>query len=70
MPHVNENISNFLNGVSQQAQTLRLPTQGEEQVNGLSSIVDHLPVLVGVEERAPGSGSPACLKSSLRSLAP
>ena len=36
---VNSTIPNLLNGVSQQPPTLRLPSQGETQVNGFSSVV-------------------------------
>ena len=36
---VNSAIPNLLNGVSQQPPTLRLPSQGETQVNGFSSVV-------------------------------
>ena len=36
---VNSAIPNLLNGVSQQPPTLRLPSQGETQINGYSSVV-------------------------------
>ena len=36
---INSAIPNLLNGVSQQPPTLRLPSQGETQVNGYSSVV-------------------------------
>lgn len=36
MPAVTGTIANLLNGVSSQAVALRLPTQGEEQINGYS----------------------------------
>ena len=42
MPIVSNTIPNLINGVTQQPQALRLPTQGEEQVNGYSSVVNGL----------------------------
>lgn len=39
---VSGSISSFSNGVSQQATSLRLPSQGEEQVNAYSSLVEGL----------------------------
>lgn len=38
MPAVTGTIANLLNGVSSQAVALRLPTQGEEQINGYSAL--------------------------------
>jgi hypothetical protein len=38
MPAVSATIQNLLNGVSSQAVALRLPTQGEEQINGYSAL--------------------------------
>jgi hypothetical protein len=38
MSLVNINIPNLLNGVSQQADSLRFATQGKEQINGFSSV--------------------------------
>ena len=38
MPLISGTIPSLINGVSQQPATLRLPTQGETQVNGLSHI--------------------------------
>lgn len=35
-------IPNLINGVSQQAPDFRLPSQGQEQLNGMSSVVDGL----------------------------
>ena len=35
---ITQKIENLLNGVSQQAATVRLPSQGEEQINALSSV--------------------------------
>lgn len=40
-------IPNMLNGVSQQPMILRLPTQGTEQINGYSSVVE------GLQKRPP-----------------
>ncbi len=42
MPLVSGNIPNFINGVSQQAPSLRLESQGSEQINGLSDVVGGL----------------------------
>ena len=42
MPLVNKAISNLINGVSQQPETLRLPSQCEAQINGFSSVVEGL----------------------------
>ncbi len=39
---VNGSIPQIMNGVSQQSASLRLPSQGEEQINGFSSVVDGL----------------------------
>lgn len=44
---VNRSIPNLYNGVSRQPATLRLPSQAEEQINGLSSVVK------GVYKRPP-----------------
>jgi hypothetical protein len=40
MPLASGSISNFINGVSQQAISLRLSSQMEEQINGIASIAD------------------------------
>lgn len=48
MPNITQNIPNLVNGVSQQAPTLRLDTQGEEQINAYSSVVG------GLQKRPPG----------------
>ena len=48
MPLVSGAIPNLINGVSQQPPSLRLPTQGEVQENGLSSVVRGL-------EKRPGT---------------
>lgn len=42
MPLVSTGLPNLLNGVSQQPSTLRQTTQGENQINGFSSIIDGL----------------------------
>lgn len=39
---VSSSIPNLISGVSQQPQNVRLPTQGEEQVNCFSSVTDFL----------------------------
>lgn len=39
---ISGSIPNLINGVSQQPPSLRLPTQAERQLNGLSSVVDGL----------------------------
>ena len=48
MPLVSGAIPNLINGVSQQPPSLRLPTQGQTQENGLSSVVRGL-------EKRPGT---------------
>jgi outer membrane lipoprotein-sorting protein len=42
MPLVNGSIPSLINGVSQQPDSMRLPTQGVEQINGVSSLLDGL----------------------------
>jgi len=42
MPLINTTIQNLLNGVSQQADSQRFPSQAQEQINGLSSPVEGL----------------------------
>jgi len=42
MPLISQSIPNLINGVSQQPPSLRLKTQAEDQVNGLSSVVEGL----------------------------
>jgi len=54
---VSRTISSIVNGVSQQPPTLRLPSQGEDQVNMISTVTD------GVERR-PGSDFQFTLHSS------
>ena len=46
---VSDTLPNLVNGVSQQPPTQRLPSQGEEQINGYSSIVE------GLKKRSPTS---------------
>jgi hypothetical protein len=48
MPLVSKSIPNLINGVSQQPPEIRLPTQGEIQENGLSTVANGL-------EKRPGS---------------
>ena len=38
MPLISGTVPSLINGVSQQPATLRMPTQGEAQINGLSHI--------------------------------
>ncbi len=42
MPIINHAIPNLINGISQQPDTLRLSSQAENQVNGMSSVVEGL----------------------------
>tara|TARA_R100001463_G_scaffold4014_1_gene15592 strand:+ start:811 stop:3576 length:2766 start_codon:yes stop_codon:yes gene_type:complete len=49
MPFVSSSIPNLINGVSQQAPEVRLPTQAEVQENGLSSVVNGLEKRPGTE---------------------
>jgi hypothetical protein len=42
MPLISTSVSNFVNGVSQQADSLRFPSQCDEQINALSSVIDGL----------------------------
>jgi len=39
MPLISEQLPNLMNGVSQQAVTMRMSSQGEAQLNALSSLV-------------------------------
>ena len=59
MALINSDIPNLLNGVSQQPATLRLTSQGENQVNGYSSIVDGLVKRLGSEHKFKLSATPA-----------
>ncbi|WP_079211893.1 hypothetical protein [Brucella pituitosa] len=49
MAKISGSIANFANGISQQAVALRLATQGEEQVNAYSTVID------GLKKRPPTS---------------
>lgn len=42
MPIINHAIPNLINGISQQPETLRLSSQAENQINGMSSVVEGL----------------------------
>jgi hypothetical protein len=55
-------IPNFINGVSQQAPTLRLASQAEEQVNGFSTLVD------GLKKRPPSRHLAKLLNSPASNL--
>jgi len=52
MPLVSSSIPNLINGISQQPAEIRLPTQAERQVNGLSSIARGLEKRPGTEHKA------------------
>ncbi len=57
MPNLTQSIPNLINGISQQAPALRMPTQAQEQINGYSSVVGGLrkrPPAV-FQRRGPGS---------------
>lgn len=56
MALVSKSIPNLINGVSQQAPALRLESQGEEQENGLSDVVD------GLKKRPPAEFIKALIK--------
>ena len=47
MPLINHSIPNLINGVSQQSESLRLGSQAENQINGMSSVVE------GLKKRTP-----------------
>lgn len=42
MPNIVSNIPNFVSGVSQQPRTMRFPSQAEESINALPSVVEGL----------------------------
>ena len=42
MPLISEQISNLVNGVSQQPPTVRLASQCEEQINGMATVAEGL----------------------------
>ncbi len=52
MPLVSTSIPNLINGISQQPAEIRMPTQAERQVNGLSSVARGLEKRPGTEHRA------------------
>ena len=76
MPLISTTVPNLINGVSQQADSLRFPSQVDEQIDGLSSVID------GLSKRPPtqhvaellattgvmGSGDDALLHSINRDL--
>ena len=51
MPLVSTSIPNLINGISQQPAEIRLASQGERQVNGLSSIARGLEKRPGTEHK-------------------
>lgn len=64
MPLVTQSIDSLLNGVSEQAQELRLPSQGTDQQNGLSNPVLGLQKRPGTQHRAKLSSSPLVYASA------
>ena len=52
MALVSSSIPNLINGISQQPAEIRLPSQGERQINGLSSIARGLEKRPGTEHQA------------------
>ena len=52
MPLVSSSIPNLINGISQQPPEIRLPTQAERQVNGLSTVARGLEKRPGTEHKA------------------
>ena len=52
MPLVSNSIPNLINGISQQPAEIRLASQGERQINGLSSIARGLEKRPGTEHKA------------------
>jgi len=56
MPIISNTIPNLINGVTQQPQALRLPTQCDSQVNGYSSVVNGLGPRPGTVHSARISG--------------
>ena len=63
MPLVSTSIPNLLNGVSQQPSPLRQVTQGETQINALSSVID------GLIKRPPTEHVAKIISSSLSNAA-
>ena len=52
MPLISSSIPNLINGISQQPAEIRLASQGERQVNGLSSVARGLEKRPGTEHKA------------------
>ena len=52
MPFISSSIPNLINGISQQPAEIRLASQGERQVNGLSSVARGLEKRPGTEHKA------------------
>ena len=52
MALVSSSIPNLINGISQQPAEIRLPTQGERQINGLSTVARGLEKRPGTEHKA------------------
>ena len=52
MPLISSSIPNLINGISQQPAEIRLPSQGERQINGLSSVARGLEKRPGTEHKA------------------
>ena len=52
MALVSSSIPNLINGISQQPAEIRLPSQGERQINGLSSVARGLEKRPGTEHQA------------------
>ncbi len=52
MPLVSSSIPNLINGISQQPAEIRLPSQAERQINGLSSVARGLEKRPGTEHKA------------------
>jgi hypothetical protein len=61
MSLVTTNIPNLINGVSQQADALKFATQADEQINGMSSVVD------GLVKRNPSENIKKVMSSPLSS---
>ena len=52
MPLISSSIPNLINGISQQPAEIRLPSQAERQINGLSSVARGLEKRPGTEHKA------------------
>lgn len=64
MPLISSALPNLINGVSQQPPALRLPSQGEVQENGLSSVVDGLTKRPATRHIATLSNIPSAVSSA------